>query len=64
MLGTFPAAYWAANPPGSSQPHHRAASSPMLWLSGGAVWSRQLDLMVLAAPLQLGIFYDSEMLGT
>lgn len=31
----------------------------LVWCLGGAVWSRELDSMILVGPFQLGMYYDS-----
>jgi len=33
-----------------------------VWVWGGTLWSRGLDLMILVGPFQLGVFCDSVIL--
>ena len=35
-----------------------------VWILGGAVWSQELDSVILTSPFQLWIFYDSVILLT
>ena len=38
--------------------HLDNALKHMVWFLSGSVWSQKLALMILMAPVQLGIFYD------
>ena len=35
----------------------------LVWFLGGPVWNQELDMVILMGPFQLGIFYDSMILG-
>ena len=35
-----------------------------VWILGGAVWSQELDSVILTSPFQLWMFYDSVILLT
>lgn len=43
--------------------HLDNALKHMVYFLGSPVWSPELDLIITASPLQLGLFYDSKIKG-